>query len=710
MGSLFLHSVLSPPTNLEPPFSFSSRRSRFTRRKSSTTSVACLERESTKDESFCKRRAILYMGFAALPFVNSNNALAVEGFAAKNKELGTLSPNQAAEQAVKGNSSQMPFLSLLNALGYLGSGVLAALYASLKKEKATSDATIESVNLKLKEKDTTISRLEKKFESDLLNEKEARKKALTEANEEKQSLLNQLELADGTVKRLGHDLQKQKKLADDQTIQIEGLQTDLNEAQKRKRALEEKLKEVLDSVDVLQERVSLLSSENKDKEDNLESVNSKLAEKENELNRLSVVYKQTQDQIRSLNLDIEGLKGLIGEKEKELELKSTIVDSLNADLIASRADVDETSKNLALIVKEYDLFKSSAEKKAAADAELLGEKEKIIGQLQEQLKVCLADVEVKKSLIFDLTSEKDGLTEVLNNELTNLENLRKELEITKETLENSRNEASDLEKQFQESRKSCSELEAEISKLKTEFEETQNSLKMDLVETRKVAEMLSEELRSTKDLIIKSNEEKETISQELAALVQKHNSLQNELVEAHQKVESAVRELEDEKTTSSSLHEEIKTLTDQISEDNEKRKILEVNLEESTESLDKVNHHVSNLSKDLEAAKSRVLSLEDEKDLILKTLDEQKRVSQEARENLEDANSLITRLKDERGNLESRGKKLEEQMASAKGEILRLKTQANDKSQRKVEVGKKNTVSAKKVNRKRKVDMENEDS
>lgn len=39
-----------------------------------------------------------------------------------------------------------PFLSALNGIGILGSGVLAALYASAAKEKEAANATIESVS------------------------------------------------------------------------------------------------------------------------------------------------------------------------------------------------------------------------------------------------------------------------------------------------------------------------------------------------------------------------------------------------------------------------------------------------------------------------------------------------------------------------------------------------------------------------------------
>lgn len=51
-----------------------------------------------------------------------------------------------AQLSIKGRSSENPFFSILNALGILGSGIVAALFALKKKEKATSDATIEYVS------------------------------------------------------------------------------------------------------------------------------------------------------------------------------------------------------------------------------------------------------------------------------------------------------------------------------------------------------------------------------------------------------------------------------------------------------------------------------------------------------------------------------------------------------------------------------------
>ncbi|KAI3463348.1 hypothetical protein Pfo_020011 [Paulownia fortunei] len=733
-GSSFLHSPLhhslfsasSAPCTLQPPFLFSSPRNALTRRKN-RAAVACLQQESPKDDNFGKRRVILYMGFAAISLLNMR-AEAVEGLAAENTELRTLDQKQEAEvriyadyyierQSVQRNPSQNPFFSLLNALGFLGSGVLAALYASIKKEKATSDATIESINVKLKEKEAAITRLEKKFESELLNEKEVRNKALAKANEEKQSLVNQLELANGTIRSLGQDLQKEKRLAEEKTIQVERLEVSLHKAGAEKRELQEQLKEKLDSVAVLQERINLLSSEIKGKEDNLHNANSKLVEKERELHELSSFYQQTQDQLSGLNSEIQQLKDVLIKKEKELELKNTTLNNLNSDLTSSRAEIDESSKKLAAILKEYDHFKSSAEEKAASDAKLLGERENVLHQLEEQLKVALDDMNKNKVLISDLTYEKDNLTEMLSIELKNVKNLEQEIKITQETLKKSRDEASELAKQLQESRHLCSELEAEVSKVQAEFSKTRDSLQRDIDETKKGAELLAGELRSAKELLSKSNEVLQTMSQELAAAVQKCDMLEKELVDAHEKAESAALDLKEEKNIASALNKELKVLETQISKDKEARKSLEADLEESTKSLDEMNRNTLMLSRDLELANSQISSLEDEKDALYRSFDEQKQVSQEARENLEDAHNLVMRLRKERENLENRGKKLEEELASAKGEILRLrsqmnpsKTPVNDQHQQKVEVGSKSAVPTRRVTRRRKVNPQQDGS
>ncbi|KAL0380436.1 UNVERIFIED_CONTAM: MAR-binding filament-like protein 1-1 [Sesamum angustifolium] len=579
-SSFLHHSLFLPPSSpciLQPPFS---PRNGLTPRKN-RTAISCSQQEITpKDEDFCKRRAILFVGFSLIPLLNMR-AEAVEGIAAESTEVRTLDQKQKqsvclwCQQSGQGKPSQNPFLSLLNGLGFLGSGVLAALYASLKKEKAASDETIESINVKLKEKEATISFLEKKFESELLNEKEARNKALAKANEEKQSLVNQLDLANRTITSLGQDLRKEKSLVEEQTIQVEHLEVSLQKAGDEKRQLQQ-VKEKLDSVAALQERVNSLSSEIKDKDDDLQNVNSKLVEKERELSQLNSIYQQAQEQLSSLNSEIQQLKDVLQEKEKELELKNVALKNLKAELASSLAERDESHKKLDAVLKEYDQFKSSAEKKAALDAKLLGEREEALHQLEEQLE--------------------------------------KELKITQESLENSRSEASELSKQLHESRVLCSELEDKVSRIEVEFSETRDSLQREVNEVKLGAEVIDGELRSTKELLSKSNDELQMISRELADKVQRCESLEKNSI---------------------------------IPTGKQKVQLL--------------------LWRELELASSRISSIEDEKEALYRSLDEQKQVSQEARENLEDAHNLIMRLGNERDGLEKRGKETRRGISFRKG-------------------------------------------
>ncbi|CAN1317429.1 MAR-binding filament-like protein 1-1 [Linum perenne] len=127
----------------------------------------------------------------------------------------------------------------------------------------------------------------------------------------------------------------------------------------------------------------------------------------------------------------------------------------------------------------------------------------------------------------------------------------------------------------------------------------------------------------------------------------------------------------------SSLHKDIQQVEQQILEDKEARKVLESDLEEATTSLAEMNRNALTLSRELEMARSKIVSLEDEKQLLNKSVAEQKNAVIEAKENMEDAHSMVLKLGKERESLEKKAKKLEDGLASAKGEILRLRSQMN---------------------------------
>ncbi|CAB4303175.1 unnamed protein product [Prunus armeniaca] len=285
--------------------------------------MASLRQEDPNDAVSCKRRAIMLVGISVLPFLQLR-ANALEGLATRQsstheyfgirvshhamwlkstegatypsrKEMipsGCCSSQQTGESELKNpeerkkaepseiNAPSNPVLSLLNGLGIFSSGILGALYGLAWAEKKATDATVESIKTKLKEKEAAIISLEKNFESKLLNEQEEWSKQLTRAMEEQKSLMDQLNSANSTIAGLGKELNGEKRLIDELKIQIDSLETNLSKAGGEKIALEENLKEKINSIEVLQGRINVLNLELEDRETNIQNLGSSLAEKD----------------------------------------------------------------------------------------------------------------------------------------------------------------------------------------------------------------------------------------------------------------------------------------------------------------------------------------------------------------------------------------------------------------------------------------------
>lgn len=656
------------------------------------------------------------MGFSVIPVLKLT-AKAFESWPQDGSDLKTVEQDQRAEQKHQGDASRNPFVALLSEIGILGSGVLGALYMLSLKEKATSDATVESLRTKLKEKEAAIASMERKFESDLMNEEKMRNQQVTKFREEQQSLVSKLKSANDTVVGLGLELQKERKVIGELKATVDGLQIDLVKAREDKKEIQEKLTENLESLAVLQEKTNFLSGEIKDKDDNIQNLSSALAGKEMELEKLNSIYQQLQDQFAGLNSENEELKDKLLKNENELEVKTAAVDYLNGQVGMLTAEKEESKRKFDAIKVEYNDLKSSSMKKSAEDAELLEKQKLELQKLEEQLESTLSELSRSKLQIAGISKERDDLRNMLDVELKKLESLEQELQITLVNLEKSRNGASELASQLQLSRELCLELEVEVSKVRADYAETKETLQKKAEEARRGAEVLAGELTSVKGLLKEKTEEILNVSNELAAVVQTRDELQKELVDVYKKAESTANNLNEEKAIVASLSKELKALDARLSKESEARKSLDRNLEEATRSLNEINQNALILSRELELANSQISSLEGEKDALYKSLAEQKQVSQEARENLEDARSLIRQLGQERESWEKRAKKLDEELAAAKGEILRLrshvnlsKTNVNDQHQQSVEVGAKAAAPVKRVTRRRKADRQKDES
>nr|XP_028964652.1 MAR-binding filament-like protein 1-1 [Malus domestica] len=281
-------------------------------------------------------------------------------------ELKTPEGSKNTEEAPQTNVAPNPVLSLLNGIGIFSFGVLGVLYALIRSEKKATDAIVEFMKTKLKEKEAVIVSLGKSYESNLLGEQEERSKQLAKAKDEQNSLTSQLNLAG-----------------------------------EEKVVLEENLKEKQNSIEVLQGMIDLLNSEIKDKETNVRSLSSSLAEKDLELRDLKATYNQMRDELTNALSDSQMLKDELLKNQKELELKNSYLDELNATVSSFTSELDDSKREFDQ--EEYNNLKTSSCRKADLDAKLLEEREEKFQQLKEKLELALSDTSRNKELNSDLT-------------------------------------------------------------------------------------------------------------------------------------------------------------------------------------------------------------------------------------------------------------------------------------------------------------------
>lgn len=529
----------------------------------------------------------------------------------------------------------------------------------------------------LSEKEAAKVSLEIDFKRRLERQQEEHRKQMGKLQQEEAFLSQQLASAKGTVAAIGVELKNEKRLAEDLRLQVDRLCSSLAQARAEKEALEAKHKENLEVIAGLEDRVSLLTLEIRDKEGAVEALRSTLCGRESELKDLTSAVEQTKLDLKAAVSALTQLKAEHLKAQEELASKKSQADELAAKVDSLLAERDDAVGKYQALQGEFDRWKLDFEDKLAADSELLSKKDEELRGLEENLAAALTEAKSSWALITDLTGERDSLRATLEEESGKLKTLRDELGAAQRALGDSKREAADLLKQLQGSERVNGELASEISRIQSESSEAQTLLSASLGEARSASKALSDELAATKGDLKKAQEDLTARSDELRAAARARDDLEKQLAEASVKAESAELELKREKEAVAALNRELEASARQREELSAARREMESDLEEATKSLDEVNKKLLSLSKELEDGDSLNAALRAEKEMLYESLLGQKNAAREAQENIEDAQNVITRLGAERERLEKKVKKFEEELAASKGEILRLRRQVS---------------------------------
>lgn len=494
---------------------------------------------------------------------------------------------------------------------------------------------------KLGEKEAAIRALESVYEDKMFDEKEDHRKQIAKLVEKEATFSNQLAAASVTIKRLGKEMLREKSLVESLSIQLD----ELRESDDRKKILEAEFEEKLDEIRFLHDRITLLEHEAQDQKAHMEQLDVSLSMKKLECEKVNSAFDRTKTDCENARADVQKLTLELIETSVELKSKNDLIDELNKHIDSLLIEKDSMHKEVCVLQADNNSLRLMSARKTQE-----------LQKLEQKMNNVLDEAEKNNQLISSLKKEKDDFEAKFLYEIKSTETLQNELTITQHNLRDSSLQVAELSTKLQESKMTCEELVSEISRAQNEF-----------IASQKASLQLSDQLAYVKDLLEETKQELLTKSAELKAIIEASESLKKKLLDTYKKTETTAQALKEERKEVAKLKMELTASGDQIIKDTEIIATL-------VKDLDKAKTKATSSSQEMTAD-----SLKEEKELIYKVLVEQRSITKEAKENIEDAQSLIIQLGTEKENLQRRCMKLEQDLASAKGEILRLRQLGSSK-------------------------------
>lgn len=525
------------------------------------------------------------------------------------------------------------------------------------------------------ENEAAMSLLRESYEKRLLDEQAALKKQTRMFQDEEASLLDQLNSTKRTVTSLKEKVIYERELVEQLKHEIYQLENSFAQAEEAKHMLEGKLSEKLEALAILHDKVNLLSQDLNDKEKLIRELSSSLSSKESEYQSLHLIYSQTEGCLEHANSRIEQLEKDVLAAKDDIKSKISLVDSLNEEVQRLYAAKSEAGEKISELTKQYAELGAASEMRASRDSELLFDKDSQFSQLEEKLSSALSDSRKDRAIIAELNIELEANRTVLDNEVEARKSVSDLIQFTEEVLKESRNEVSKLSEELNGVNISNQDLTTQILKFTNESIEVKQALTNKVEEAESVSKALSGELASTREILEKSQEDLEAASNQLVSTTEAHDELNKELLDAYKKLESTTNDLVRERKINATLNRELEAIVKQSLVDSEARRTLQADLNEATISLNEVSESTLLLSNKLGSSNSMISNIREDKKMLSEALVEQKKSTAEAQKNMADAQNLIQSLGVQREKFEMSSKKLEEELATAKGEILCLRRQ-----------------------------------
>lgn len=588
--------------------------------------------------------------------------------------------NAISEFKDESESQGSNFFGFLNQLGIIGSGVLGALYVLEQKDKAATGSQVEALTIELKENEVAMSSLRENLEERILLEQEKNLRQAQKALEEQAVLSNELNSAKHTVKDMQKQLERENKMVEEFEEQVERLNADITRVQNDNRTLELELKEKKRKINDLEDNVTLTIANVQEKEKEIESLRFSLREREKESAEFSSNVEQMRKSLLQAEAQIKEFQQELDSAQKELGLKDSSIENLSERLASAVVEREDNKEKLVMLHQELNQMKLKFDKDLVSARQAVFAKQEEINQLKEKLNIAYDEAKKKDGILAGLQEESSTLKSLLEEEKTNVKHLSSELQRSIESLEALQSKVITLSSELTTTKRVQAQVELEIARLQNDRDAMRDSLEEKVHEAEQTSSKLSSELASVKKALNTARNDLLFLNKKLEDSTVSYENIKQELSQARKTVEVTSTALNEEKKVVAALSQELEASEKSLLEEKEGRRVFHRDFEEVTKSMEDMRICLVSLSEELEIAKSKINSLETENASLYESMKQEKHLSKELQESAGHANKILMKLGKEKETYVKKARKLEEELSSAKGEILRLRKQITIKN------------------------------
>lgn len=588
--------------------------------------------------------------------------------------------NALAEFKDESESHGSNFFGFLNQLGIIGSGVLGALYTLEQKDKVATGSQVEALTIELKENEVAMSSLRENLEARILLEQEKIKRQAQKAQEEQAVLSNELSSAKRTVKDTQKQLERENKTVEEFEEQVERLNADITRVQNDNRALELELKEKKSKINDLEDNVTLAIVNVQEKEKELESLRSSLREREKESAEFSSEAEHLRKSLLQAEAQIKEFQQELDSAQKELGLKESSIENLSERLASAVVEREDSKEKLVKLHEELNQNKIKFDKDLVSARKAIFAKQEEVNQLKEKLNIAYEEANKNNAILSGLQEESSTLKSLLDEEKTNVKCLSTELQSSIESLEALQSKVVTLSSELTTTKQVKAQVESEIARLQNDRDALRDSLEEKVREAEETSSKLYSELASVKKALDMARNDLLFLNKKLKDSTVSYENIKEELSQARKTAEMTSAALNEEKKVVAALRRELEASEKRLLEEKEGRRVLHRDFEEATKSMEDMSNCLVSLSEELEIARSKINSLEVENASLYESMQEEKHLSKELQESTGHANKILMKLGKEKETYVKKARKLEEELSSAKGEILRLRKQITVKN------------------------------